>query len=77
MSCEREVFVGTVGEEDIECGEFRLKFRIDPFGDGFDAWYLGKATGNRHFYGATEEEALEKAVKAVSVDVTFKEWKRF
>ena len=67
----KEIFVGDVEDKDVGCGEFRLKFRVEPLGDGVQVFYLGKAVGNRYFYGATEEEALEKALKAVSVDVAF------
>jgi len=72
---KKEIFIGDVGDEDVDCGEFRLKFQVQPDGVGFRVFYLGKAAGNHYFYGATEEEALEKAVKAVSVDVSFEEEK--
>lgn len=64
-------FVGSITEEEVYCGEFCIKFRVEPYGEKFKAFFLGKAINNKFFIGNTQDEALEKASAALRIDVRF------
>lgn len=64
-------FIGDITEKEIKCGDFRVKFRVEPYDDKFRAFFLGKAIGNKYFIGNTPEEAIEKANTSLRVEMSF------